>query len=285
MWYRRRVTSVNRLPRRPEGWLPPGPPPAGAQGRAELEPQADEELSYLCGDWRVFQKRKGHRWSLDDLVTAWVAVKNAPTATNAIDIGCGLGSVLLLVAFKLPNARVAGIEAQADRAEMARRSIAFNGVEARCTVQTGDLREAVGQYDLVTGTPPYFPSGSGTQSTQTHAAPCRFEHRGGVEAYLAAAARLLTPSGRFVMCASALERARIRDAAKAVGLSFISHLEVVPREGKPVLITVDEFSPQGAARADSVLTVRDVTNQWTAEFSALRGQMGLPPTAPTGGTR
>jgi len=251
----------------------------------------DEDLSFLCGDWRVFQKRQGHRWSLDDLVTAWVAIGQRPEATQALDLGCGLGSVLLLLAFKLPpDAKISGVEAQADRAEMARRSIAFNGVEARCQVITGDLRSAslpTTGFELITGTPPYFPEGTGTQSAHTHAAPCRFEHRGGVEDYLETAKRLMAPTGRFVMCASALERARITDAAASLGLSHLSRLEVIPREGKPALITVDVFAlerrDQGAEH--SALTVRDAAHQWTAEFSALRGQMGLPPTPPKKVTR
>ena len=145
--------------------MPPGPPPAGPQGRVSLEPSPDEDLSFLCGDWRIFQKRRGHRWSLDDLVTAWVAINERPRATHALDLGCGLGSVLLLLAFKLPGATLTGLEAQADRAEMARRSAAYNGIEPRCSVLTGDLRahDFAGQtFELITGTPPYFPPGTGT---------------------------------------------------------------------------------------------------------------------------
>src|SRR5450631_871636 len=110
-------------PRRPIGWLAPGPQPRGANGRPELDPDADEDLSYLSGDWRLFQKRQGHRWSLDDLVTAWIATRDIPVtfAENALDLGCGLGSVLLMVAWKLPIADVTGIEAQADRAALGRR--------------------------------------------------------------------------------------------------------------------------------------------------------------------
>ncbi len=277
---------ASKLPRRPDGWLPPGPPPAGAQGRPELEAQPDEDLSFLCGDWRIFQKRKGHRWSLDDLVTAWVAINERPDARQALDLGCGLGSVLLMLAFKLPGARVSGLEAQADRAELARRSVAYNGIEARCWVTTGDLREHDFEgrtWELITGTPPYFPPGTGTESKQTHAAPCRFEHREGVEDYLRRAATVLAPTGRFVMCASALERHRIREAAAAVGLRLTAHLEVVPLEGKAALITVDVFSREAApneAPLHRTLTVRDATHQWTPAFSALREQMGLPPTAP-----
>jgi tRNA1(Val) A37 N6-methylase TrmN6 len=249
-----------------------------------LAPSADEDLSFLCGDWRIFQKRKGHRWSLDDLVTAWVATQHRPHVVEALDLGCGLGSVLLLCAFKWPSARVMGLEAQGDRADMARRSIDFNGVAERCRVLTGDLREhdfGGRTYEMITGTPPYFPPGTGTESTHTHAAPCRFEHRGGVEAYLQTAAKLLTPAGQFVMCASALERSRIRAAASDVGLALVSHLEVIPLQGKAALLTVDVFSRLPAESPTlSTLTVRDANHQWSAQFSAVRSDMGLPPTAP-----
>lgn len=263
--------GVIRPARRPEGWTAPGPAPAGARGRPELEPHAGEDLCYLVGDWRVFQKQRGHRWSLDDLVTAWVAAREAqalPPGARALDLGCGLGSVLLMLAWKAPGLQLTGVEAQPDRAAMARRSIAWNGVEARCAVVDGDLRAgalpAEPRFELVTGTPPYFPEGTGTQSGKPHAAPCRFEHRGGVEAYLTAAAARLTPAGRFVICSAALTRERVGDAARALGLQHLARLTVVPREGKPALVLVDTFSRQASADAG-------------ASASAARAQRAVQP--------
>src|SRR5689334_20707591 len=132
--------GIVRPARRPPGWEPPGPRPAGPQGRVELEPAADEDLCYLAGDWRLFQKLHGHRWSLDDLVTAWVATRGLDprSSRRALDLGCGLGSVLLMVAWTLPDADVLGIEAQADRAALGRRSISYNGAAARCRIVDGD---------------------------------------------------------------------------------------------------------------------------------------------------
>jgi tRNA1Val (adenine37-N6)-methyltransferase len=269
-------------PRRPAGWIAPGPPPRGADGRPELEPGADEDLSYLSGDWRLFQNRQGHRWSLDDLVTAWIATRDVPAtfADRALDLGCGLGSVLLMVAWKLPLADVTGIEAQADRAALGRRSLAFNGVEDRCRIVDGDLRDHAlsGPFALITGTPPYFPRGTGTESDKPHAMPCRFELRGGVEDYLAAATRLVAPGGSITICTSALERDRVR--AAAVGLSWREHWQIVPREGKEPLVDVDVFAPTSAAVVQHSLTVRDREGRWTAEFQRVRDQMGMPSTPP-----
>ena len=36
-------------------------------------PAEDESLDQLTGEWSVFQLKKGHRFSTDDVVTAWTA--------------------------------------------------------------------------------------------------------------------------------------------------------------------------------------------------------------------
>jgi tRNA1(Val) A37 N6-methylase TrmN6 len=267
--------------RRPDGWIAPGPPPRGPDGRSELAPTADEDLSYLSGDWRLFQNREGHRWSLDDLVTAWIATRDVPAtfAERALDLGCGLGSVLLMIAWKLPLADVTGIEAQADRAALGRRSITYNGVAERCRIVDGDLRElAEGQFSLITGTPPYFPRGTGTESDKPHAMPCRFELRGGVEDYLAAAERLIAPGGTIAICTASLERERVRVAAK---LPWREHWQIIPREGKEPLVDVDVFAPVSGPTAQHTLTVRDRAGQWTPEFQRVRDAMGMPSTPPS----
>lgn len=251
-----------------------------------MQPEDDEDLCFLTGDWRLFQKLRGHRWSLDDLVTAWVATRSRSGAVRALDLGCGAGSVLLMVAWKLPAADVTGIEAQADRAAMARRSILYNGAEARCRIVDGDLRAGAGAgvggdgaFDLITGTPPYFPRGTGTESSHPHGAACRFELRGGVEDYVAAAARALAPDGAFTMCSSILETERVAAAAAAHGLTIVEHWTVIPRAGKPPLIAIDVLR-RGGTRVDRTLTVRDAAGQWTPDFVRVRTDMGLPPSPP-----
>ena len=271
-----------RPPRRPPGWHAPGPQPAGPQGRADLEPAPDEDLSYLAGDWRLFQKLRGHRWSLDDLVTAWVATRalDPEAPLRALDLGTGLGSVMMMVAWKLPHADVTGIEAQADRAAMGRRSIAYNGALTRCRIVDGDLRDATpdGPFGLITGTPPYFPIGTGTESEKTHAAPARFEHRGGVEDYLAVAARRIDPGGTIAVCTSALERERVAAAVHSLGLAHREHWAIVPRAGKPALVDVDVMGPPGALDHHE-LVVRERDGRWTEAFQRVRADLGMP-TAP-----
>src|SRR5262245_38432707 len=132
--------GIVRAPRRPDGWRAPGPRPA-ARGKG---PGPGEDLCHLAGDWRILQRIGGHRWSLDDLVTAWFAasvVQDAPPE-RMLDLGCGIGAVLMLLAWRFPGARGLGIGAQAVSVDLARRSLAWNGADRRCTVVLGDLRDS-----------------------------------------------------------------------------------------------------------------------------------------------
>jgi tRNA1Val (adenine37-N6)-methyltransferase len=275
------MPGLIRPARRPPGWVAPGPQPRGMGDDPALAPRDDEDLCYLAGDWRIFQKQKGHRWSLDDLVTAAVAAQHieATDARHLLDLGCGLGSVLMLLAWRFPQATVTGVEAQADRAAMAKRSLRFNGADERCQIIDGDLREFTGPaVDFISGTPPYFPRGTGTESKLAHAMPCRFEVRGGVEAYLEAARSLLRPAGRVVLCSAMLEADRVERGARETGFHVIEHVEIIPRIGKAALIAVDVFSREAEPRLDRSLTVRDEQLQWTPAFQAVRSQFGMPTT-------
>lgn len=278
------MAGLIRTAKRPPGWAAPGPRPRGDEGRPELQPADDEDLSFLTGDWRVFQKLRGHRWSLDDLVCADVAATHleALGAQRHLDLGCGLGSVLMMLAWRFTHLDGTGVEAQVDRAEMARRSLAYNGIDARCRVVTGDLREAsvlpAGEkFPFITGTPPYFPPGTGPESDKTHAAACRFELRGGIEDYATSAARWLDHGGRFVVVTGALMADRVVAAAAANGFHVIEHLDVVPRAGKDTLVMVDVFAREAAPMVRRSLTVRDAASQWTPAFQALRERWGFPP--------
>lgn len=192
---------------------------------------------------RVAQRRGGHRYSFDDVVTAWVAARMAPEARTYLDLGCGLGSVLLMVADRLSEVRSAGIEAQHESFALAQHNVQRSWCADRVRVWRGDLRDAdlcdrareavaAGGFDLVTGTPPYKKPGTATPSPDPQRAHARIELRGGVEAYLAAAARMLAPRGTFVVCMESEGRERVEQGASAAGLAIVERLDVIPIAGR-----------------------------------------------------
>jgi tRNA1(Val) A37 N6-methylase TrmN6 len=281
------VGGIVRPARRPAGWLAPGPRPNTPE-REDIWPRAGEDLCYLAGDFRILQRVDGHRWSADDLVTAWYAAETVATnpPRRAIDLGCGIGTVLLFTAWRFPLAQVTGVEAQEISAGLARRSLAWNGVDDRCSVHFGDLRdptlaERFGQVDLVTGTPPYMPIGTGVESSRVQCGPCRFEFRGGVEDYALAASHLLADGAPFVGCCASRQRPRIFDGASRAGLYVERWRDIVPREGKEPLFSVYVLRKPAAGieprtRDELPLVLRNKDGRFTDAFNEVRKAMGMP---------
>ena len=123
-----------------KGWAKPGPIPPGALSPPAVPP--DETLDAISGHFRIFQLRDGHRFSTDDVLTAWYGTSWAPTASRVLDLGSGIGSVGMIAAWRLPGARFVTIEAQDDSVRLARKSAAYNGLESRYEIRHADFRDA-----------------------------------------------------------------------------------------------------------------------------------------------
>jgi len=253
----------------------------------DLDPAAWGPLSSdaLTSRFRVQQRVRGHRYSIDDQLTAHAAVHAAPHARRVLDLGAGLGSVTLCLAHALPEASIAAIEAQAISFALLTRNVVENGLTGRVHPTHGDLRETgalaavatYGPFDLITGTPPYFLPGEATLPPDPQKAHARFELRGGVEAYLAAAARLLAPSGVAVICASVRQRARLEAAAPAVGLGLVTVRELVPRQGKAPLFVLATLrrGHAGPAALEPPFIARDAAGERTRDERSVRAFFGL----------
>src|SRR5689334_17449076 len=145
-----------------KGWTKPGPIPPGALGNGpELEP--GESLDAISGHFRVFQLIKGHRFSTDDVLTAWYGTSWCPTANSILDLGSGIGTVGMIAAWRLPSARTVTVEAQEESVRLAKKSAVWNGLDSRYEIRLGDFRtssvlKAEESFDLVLGSPPYFPA-------------------------------------------------------------------------------------------------------------------------------
>lgn len=155
----------------------------------------------LAGDWRIWQLRRGHRFSADDMLTAWLAADVAPGARRLLDLGAGIGSVGLMTLWRMdPAAHLTMVEAQEVSHQLARRTIVTNGLETRVEARHGDLRDPgvvpeADAFDLVTGSPPYIPLGKGVVSPVAQRAACRMELRGSILDYAQTAARAVRPDG------------------------------------------------------------------------------------------
>ena len=101
-------------------------------------------------------------------------------------------------------ARVKDGGIQADSADMARRSVALNGLEEKIDIVQGDIREAAGlfpaaSFDVVTCNPPYMAGGHGLTNPEAPKAIARHEVKCTFEDVAAQAAGLLKPGGNFFL--------------------------------------------------------------------------------------
>ena len=240
-------------------------------------------LDRLCGDWFVHQLVRGHRFSTDDMLCAWVAARGNPTATRLLDLGSGIGSVGLMTLFHLPDdAVLTMVEAQEVSHRLARCTIAHNGLEHRVRPRLGDLRDPEmiptsehGSYDLVTGSPPYVPLGHGVVSPHSQRAACRMELRGDVFHYAEAAARALSPDGLFALVHAAHDP-RPEQAMHAAGLSIRTRQDVCFRRNRKPTIAV-WTAGFGGTRVDlPPFIVREADGTLSAEYSEVRAFMGAP---------
>ncbi|MEC7242839.1 MAG: methyltransferase [Myxococcota bacterium] len=253
----------------------------GRVGHRGLEPSEEESLDELTPDWKIFQLKRGHRFSTDDLMTAWMAWRHRPQGQRLLDLGCGLGTVGLLTLHKMqPEACLTGVEVQEVSFELAQRTVQYNKLQDRVRLFHSDLRDEGwftpgDTWDVITGSPPYFPLGTAVVSPHPQRAGARMELRGHVGDYVKRAAQLLSSDGVFSLC-HVFGDPRAAGAIRDAGLVCLAKVDVVFREGKRPTITLYACAWDGVPEADSRFTIRDSAGEFTPEYLAMRAQMGMP---------
>lgn len=242
----------------------------------------DATRDKLIGDWHLYQRKGGHRTSTDDLITAWYATHRRPERPQAyLDLGCGIGSVMLMVSHRAKPRQVWGIEAQPQSFAMATRSVRElpeHGCEF--TLRHADFRDVEfgdQKFELITGSPPYFPIGTGVLPDDAQRRACRFEARGGVEGYLQTAARALTENGRFFLVFQTLWTDRVLEAAQDCELHLHGQADFRMRRDRPQpFLSVYEFSRVTAAEVHRFsCPVRDANGDISASYQGIRRELGL----------
>jgi tRNA1Val (adenine37-N6)-methyltransferase len=271
-----------------KGWAKPGPVPPGALVPPDVPP--GETLDAISGHFRIFQLRDGHRFSTDDVLTAWYGTSWAPTASRVLDLGSGIGSVGMIAAWRLPGARVVTIEAQEESVRLARKSAIYNGLQSRYDIRHSDFRSAGTlsadeTFDLVLGTPPYFPPGTGVEGDHPQKVACRFELRGDITDYARVAACHLAPGGVFACVFPEDQRARLESAARAADMVIVRRRPVVFRESESPLVGVflmmrsTDLPPASRRRSwvEPPLIIRASDGSVHPEYAAVKLAIGFPP--------
>ncbi len=226
-------------------------------------PDIDEPvtLDRIAGDWHIHQLARGHRFSTDDMVTAWLAVEHHPSPRRHLDLGTGVGSVGTMVLWhrlgrpdaaegrsrvdpELPLPLMVGIEAQEVSHRLNRHTLRRADLEDVVELRHFDFRNPAAlppsehhTYDLVTGSPPYFPLGKGVVSPHPQRAACRMELRGDVFDYCRAAVQALSRDGLLCICHAANDP-RPEAALLEMGLTIRDRRDIYFRRNRAPTIAI-----------------------------------------------
>ena len=127
------------------------------------------------------------------------------TGEKVLDLGTGTGILPILLAGKTKGQHFTGLEIQPESAEMARRSVAYNHLEEKIEIVTGDIKEAgrlfqPAFFDVITVNPPYMADQCGIQNPQDAKAIARHEILCNLEDIFRESKKLLPEGkGRFYM--------------------------------------------------------------------------------------
>jgi tRNA1(Val) A37 N6-methylase TrmN6 len=143
----------------------------------DLAPEVTED-GFLGGQVRLRQPAKGYRAAIDPVFLA--AAVPAVAGEKALDMGAGVGTAALLLAWRVPGLRVTGVEIDPSLLKLATENARLNHLEDRVEFMVGDLsrppsRLVPGSFNHVLANPPYLEPGRADASPDLGRAGARIE--------------------------------------------------------------------------------------------------------------
>jgi tRNA1Val (adenine37-N6)-methyltransferase len=161
---------------------------------------SDQTLdTFFGGSLRVFQKKRGYRFSVDAVLLSQFSKirKNE----KVMDLGTGCGILPLLLSQTTKAHSFVGVEIQKELAELAKKNVQLNHLQDRVSILQKDFRDLKdtyppGSFDVVLTNPPYRKYRTGRVNPAMEKAIARHEIKGTLEDLISIASYLLPPKGR-----------------------------------------------------------------------------------------
>lgn len=152
--------------------------------------------------YRIIQNPERFCFGMDAVLLSGFA--RAKKQERCLDLGCGNGIIPILMEAKTEGKHFTGLEIQPESADMARRSVALNGLQDRIDIVEGDIKDASkifgeSSFHVVTTNPPYMTAQHGLTNVYEAKTIARHEVLCNLEDIIRESARLLMPGGRFYM--------------------------------------------------------------------------------------
>ncbi|MFM1655430.1 tRNA1(Val) (adenine(37)-N6)-methyltransferase [Brevibacillus sp. B_LB10_24] len=197
----------------------------------------------LTHNLRIIQSHEVFCFSMDAVLLSRFA--SLPKRGKVMDLCTGNGAIPLIMSTRSPEAVFTGLEIQERLFDMARRSVALNGLEERIKICHGDVKEApqlfgYGQFDLVTCNPPYMPAASGETNSRSHFAIARHEILLTLEDVIRVSSQLVKNGGKVALVHRASRLIDILSLMRQYGIEPKRMRLVHPRrDAEPNMVLIE----------------------------------------------
>ncbi len=155
------------------------------------------------GDLKCLQFNDGYRFSVDAVLAAHFCAPAAGSEILDIGTGCGIIGLIMMYRWEGKIKSLSALEVQPHLRKLAEQNFFINGYSGKCSVQQGNIRDALKFYkpesfSQVICTPPFYTLASGRQSGNEEARLARHQVTAELSDFAKGSAALVKNQGKVV---------------------------------------------------------------------------------------
>ncbi len=200
------------------------------------------------------------------------AFANVRKKERVLDIGTGTGIIPILMEARYGGESYVGIEIQEDVADMASRSVKYNNLEDKISIDNADVKDALklygsGFFDVITTNPPYMTVDKGLINPSDTKALSRHELSVKLEDIVSISSKLLKNKGRFYMIHRPARLVEIMNVMRKYNLEIKRIRMVHPYIDKEANMVLIEAMHDGKPflKVENPLIVYEKSGEYTKE--------------------
>ena len=200
------------------------------------------------------------------------AFANVRKKERVLDIGTGTGIIPILMEARYGGESYVGIEIQEDVADMASRSVKYNNLEDKISIDNADVKDALklygsGFFDVITTNPPYMTVDKGIVNPNDTKALSRHELSVTLEDIVSISSKLLKNKGRFYMIHRPARLVEIMNVMRKYNLEIKRIRMVHPYIDKEANMVLIEAMHDGKPflKVENPLIVYEKSGEYTKE--------------------
>lgn len=234
---------------------------------------------FLNGRLKIFQPQQGFKAGSDTVLLA-ASVPHTQKG-KVLDVGCGVGTASLCLAFRNKAVEIDGIELHQEMVDLAEKNIKENGFQEQITVYQSNILDKPSvlepnSYDLVLTNPPYFEQ-KGTMMDESRIS-ARMKRDFSIADWIKQCLRMLKPRGyiHLIYPTDQLDQVLHGLAGKAGGILIYPLWPKAGSESKRVIIMARKGVKSPARILPGRVLHEDVAGDYTENARAvLRDGKGL----------